>query len=245
MDLTLFHIPFSPWSLKARFALAHHGLRTNEREYKPLFDEPAMRFRLRKARGRISVPVLLTPDGAVTDSWEIALYADRVGSGPPLIPAAERAQIANWNAASERLLNAGRARSMVRATGDPEAIREALPAPIRNLDALAVPVGRVGVRLFNRKYGIREGDLELHASAMRLELDHLQQALAGRSYVLGDFSYADVTMAFALQVIDPLPATPMAPAARRASTDDELRRSYAELLSWRDRVHARHRLLPS
>jgi glutathione S-transferase len=244
MALTLFYIPFSPWSLKARFALAHHGVSATEREYKPLFDEPAMRVRLRKARGRISVPVLLTPDGPLTDSWEIVLYADRVGRGPPLIPAAEQARISEFNAASERLLNAGRARSMVRAVRDPEAIREALPGPIRD-SGFAIPVGRAGARLFNRKYGIHERDLELHASAMRLELDHLQKSLAGRRYLLGDFTYADVTMALGLQVVDPLPGTPMAPAARRVAKDTELSEQYAELLRWRDEIHARHALLPS
>jgi glutathione S-transferase len=244
MDLTLFYIPFSPWSLKARFALAHHGLRAAEREYKALFDEPAMRVRLRKARGRISVPVLLTPDGPLTDSWEIALYADRVGSGTCLIPQEKRTRIAEFNAASERLLNAGRARSMVRAVEDPEVIREALPAPIRD-SGLAIPVGRVGARLFNRKYGIHQRDLELHASAMRLELEHLRKLLAGRSYLLGDFSYADVTMAFGLQVVDPLPGTPLAPAARRVAKDPELSDEYADLLRWRDAIQARHALLPS
>ncbi len=246
MELTLFYIPFSPWSLKARFALAHHGLHPAEREYKPIFDEIPMRVRLRKPRGRISVPVLLTPDGPYTDSWEITRYADRVGSGAPLIPAAEQTRIAEWNEASERLLNAGRARGMVRVLGAPEAIRESLPAPIRDVEALAGAVGRVGVRVFNRKYGIRAQDLSLHETAMRLELDNLRKTLSdGRSYVLGEFTYADVTIALGLQVIKPLPETPMAPAARRAATDEELCESYADLLRWRDALHARHRLLPS
>jgi glutathione S-transferase len=242
MDLTLYYIPFSPWSLKARFALAHHGLRASEREYKPLFDEPALRVRLRKARGRISVPVLLTPDGPLLDSWEIALYADRVGNGTPLIPGAERARISDFNAASERLLSAGRARSMLRAVEDPEAIREALPGPIRD-SRLAIPVGRLGARLFNKKYGIHERDLELHASAMRLELDHLEKSLRGRSYLLGDFSYADVTMAFGLQVVDPLPGTPLSSAMRRVAKDPELCDRYSDLLRWRDGIQARHGLL--
>jgi glutathione S-transferase len=260
MERTLFYIPFSPWSLKARFALAHHGLRVTEREYAPLFDELPMRVRLKKPRGRISVPVLLTPEGPLTDSWEIALYADRVGSGAPLMPSAERTNIADWNAASERLLNAGRARSMLRAVNTPAAIREALPRPLRNAvgqsgrkpapahlaDALALLVGRVGVRVFNRKYGIREEDSSLHQKAMRLELDHLRKALAGgRPYLLDQFSYADVTMALGLQVLDPLPETPLAPEARQVGTDHELSESYSDLLRWRDSIHARHRLVAS
>jgi hypothetical protein len=37
----------------------------------------------------------------------------------------------------------------------------------------------------------------------------------------------------------------MAPAARRVATDPELSAEYAELLRWRDEIHARHGLLPS
>jgi glutathione S-transferase len=244
-SLTLFHIPFSPWSLKARFALAHHGIKVKTRVYAPVLDELGMRLRLRKARGRITVPVLFTPEGVLTDSWQIANYAERVGSGSPLIPPADLEGVAAWNSASERLLAAGRARGMVRATRDFDAVVESLPPGVRKFSFVASPVGKVGVRLFNRKYGIRRDDVLLHESTVRLELGHLRRALAdGRRYLLGDFSYADVAMALSLQVIDPLPESPMGPAMRAAATDDVIKAGYADLLRWRDSVHAAHPLLP-
>jgi glutathione S-transferase len=243
-NLTLFYIPFSPWSLKARFVLHHHGIGVDARVYAPVLDELRMRVRLRKPRGRITVPVLFTPEGTLTDSWQIANYAERVGKGTPLLPAAGLSEIEAWNSASERLLSAGRARSMVRATGDLDAVIETLPEPVKKYAFVAAPVGRVGVRLFNRKYGIRANDVLLHESTMRLELDHLRQALAGgRRYLLGAFSYADVTMALALQVLEPLPETPLGPRSRAAGTDDVLKRSYADLLRWRDDIHTAHRLV--
>ena len=242
--LTLFHIPFSPWSLKARFALAHHGVTVDTRVYAPVLDELRMRVLLRKVRGRITVPVLFTPEEVLTDSWQIASYAERVGNGSPLMPPADLESVAAWNSASERLLAAGRARAMVRA--DLDAVIEALPEPVRKYSFVATPVGKVGVRLFNRKYGIRRDDVLLHESTMRLELDHLRQALAdGRRYLLGEFSYADVAMALALQVLEPLPESPMGPASRAAATDDVIKASYADLLRWRDGVNAAHPLLPS
>ncbi len=245
-NLTLFHIPFSPWSLKARFALDHHGVRVDARAYAPVLDELRMRVLLRKARGRITVPVLFTPEGVLTDSWQIANYAESVGTGAPLLPPARLDEIEAWNRASERLLSAGRARSMVRAIGDFDAVVEALPDAVKKYPFVASPAGKIGVRMFNRKYGIRATDVLLHESTMRLELSHLRQALAdGRRYLLGEFSYADVAMALALQLLEPLPESPMGPASRAAATDDVLRASYGDLLRWRDRIHAVHRLLPS
>jgi glutathione S-transferase len=244
--LMLFHIPFSPWSLKARFVLRHHGIEVNARVYAPVLDELRMRVRLRKPRGRITVPLLFTPEGVLTDSWEIANYAERVGSGSPLLPQTERDQIEAWNSASERLLSAGRARAMVRATADVDAIVETLPDPVKKYPFVASPVGKVGLRMFNRKYGIRPEDVLLHESTMRLELDHLRQALAdGRRYLLGVFSYADVTMALALQVLEPLPESPLGPRSRIVGTDTVLKSSYGDLLRWRDDVHAAHQLLLS
>ena len=124
MDLTLYYMPFSPWSHKARCALAHHALAPKPHLYAPLFGEPALRLKLRKLRGRVSVPVLFTPDGALTDSWQIALYADRVGSGTPLIPHAKQGEVADWNAASERMLSAARSCAMLRVLETPAAVLE-------------------------------------------------------------------------------------------------------------------------
>ena len=244
--LTLYYIPFSPWSLKARFALRHHGVGVESRVYNPVLDELSMRLRLRKARGRLTVPVLFTPEEVLTDSWQIATYAERIGSGTPLFPASKLEEIKAWNSASERLLSAGRARAMVRATHDPDAIVETLPESVRRYPFVAAPVGKLGIRLFNLKYGIRPDDLLLHESTLRLELDHLRRTLSdGRRYLLREFSYADVTMALALQLLEPLPETPMGPRSRAVGTDDVVKASYGDLLRWRDAVHAAHQLLPS
>src|SRR5262245_2523414 len=141
MALTFYCIRYSPWSLKARFALQHHGIDVDTREYNPILDEIGMRLRLRKMGGRITVPILMTPHGSLTDSWDIASVADRIGKAEPLIPREKTEAIAEWNRRSERLLSAGRARSIVRAQDDMEAIVEALPPAIQRRPALAQPLG--------------------------------------------------------------------------------------------------------
>src|SRR5688572_19507793 len=120
MKFTLHYIPFSPWSLKARFALRHHGIEVRGRVYTPLIDELGLRVRLRKLGGRVTVPILFTPHGVLTDSWAIASFADRIGKGASLMPRGKEDLLEKWNAASERLMNSGRARSIVRASRDTE-----------------------------------------------------------------------------------------------------------------------------
>jgi len=239
MPLTLYYLPYSPWSIKARCALRHHAVAVREREYTPVLGEPALRLRLRKFGGRVSVPVLFTPAGVLTDSWEIALFADRVGSGAALIPNEKRALIAEWNAASERLLSAARSCAMLRVLHAPQAALESLPAPVARL--LGERGGVLAVRVFNAKYAIRpEQQADYHAQ-VRQELSRLRQALAGgRRYLLDQLSYADFAMAVGIACLLPLPSAPMGPTMRHASTDEVLAAEFADLIGWRDALHAEH-----
>jgi glutathione S-transferase len=242
-SLTLWHIPYSPWSLKARAALRHHGIEVALRLHAPLVNELALRLKLGKLfGGRVTVPVLFTPEGPVLDSFSIAEYADRVGSGTPLIDAPRAVQVRVWNTCSERLMSAGRARSMLRALASPQALRETMPPALR---ALPLPLMLGSVRTFNLKYGIRSDAAAANLAIMREELERLREALAGgRDYLLGStLSYADLAMALALQLVLPLPGTPLGPASLITSTEPELAGEYADVLAWRDRLHARHPLL--
>jgi glutathione S-transferase len=240
MPLTLHHLPYSPWSIKARCALRHHGIAVRELEYIPVLGEPALRLRLRKLSGRVTVPVLFTPDGALTDSWQIALFAERVGSGTALIPNEQRAAIAEWNEASERLLGAARSCAMLRVVHAPEAALESLPAPLAGL--LGKRGAGLAVRAFNAKYSIRlEQQADYHAQ-VREELSRVRQALAGgRRFLLDQLSYADFAMAVGIGCLRPLPSTPMGPAMRLASTDEALAAEFPDLIAWRDALHAEHR----
>jgi glutathione S-transferase len=151
--------------------------------------------------------------------------------------------ISEWNARSERLLDAGRALATRRTADDPEAQAEALPDFVPAVARrLARPVTAAGVEYFYRKYGAATGTEAERTEAIRNELVALRSALAGGETLLGEFGYADVAMAVALQFVQPVegyrPA--MKPATRRTFTQPELAREFADLLAWRDAVFARH-----
>ncbi|MFM2417082.1 MAG: hypothetical protein RL385_1805 [Pseudomonadota bacterium] len=239
----LYYLPVSPWSLKARCALRLRRVQVEERVYVPLVGEPALRLRMARFSGRVTVPVLFTDEGVLSDSFDIARYAERRGEGPSLITPAHAAAVEAFNASSERLLSAGRVCSMLHVAANPAAALESLPRTTGKL--LGSRGARAAVSAFNAKYGIVHGG-EISATAnMRHELLGLRAALSdGRTYLLGDFSYADVAMGLALQLVSPLPDSPMEAASQRAATHEALAAEFTDLLAWRDAVHASRGLLP-
>jgi glutathione S-transferase len=245
--IELVAIPYSPWSEKARWALDHHGVRYEEQEYLPMLGEPALRKRLGQWRGKISVPVLITANRVIRDSFQIAEYSEEIGSNPvALFPAEGAAAIAGWNEQSETALQAGRAMVSQRVLDDPEAKREAMPSMPKALTSvLMTPVTALGVAYLQRKYKYSAG-LEDHRTALRQVLSNLRDSLAdGRPFVLGqNFSYADICMASALQSVRPVTDEflKLGPATRRSWTDEELAEEFASLLDWRDQIYETHRL---
>jgi len=77
MTPTLWSLSYSPWSDRARWALAHCGVEYVRHPYQPLLGEPAMRLRTGNWSRPVSVPVMLTEGGVLTDSLDISRYADR------------------------------------------------------------------------------------------------------------------------------------------------------------------------
>jgi glutathione S-transferase len=234
---------FAPWSEKARWALDHHHVAYTYREYVPVLSEPWLRWRLGRFSGRVSVPVLIADDGVHADSFAIARHAERVGTGSPLMAPERLAEIEAWNGRSETALWAGRIRVVVRMDEVPGAKTEALPPEIPA--ALRPAFGAVtGLTLgFLRwKYGFGR-DVEAGERAMRDVLEDVRAALAGRPYLLEQFSYADVAMAVVLQMIAPVADRwiALAPAIRTVWSNETLARSFADLIEWRDGLYARHR----
>src|SRR5579862_2703814 len=106
----LLGLPFSPWSEKARWALDVRRVPYTYRVYQPIVGEPALRMKVGRLRGKVTVPVLTTDDGTVlADSAAIARWADGRGEGAPLFPAEHAAAIARFIDLSERALDAARA----------------------------------------------------------------------------------------------------------------------------------------
>jgi glutathione S-transferase len=238
-------IPFSPWSEKARWALDHHHVDYREAPFMPVFGEFALRLRMRKPFGRITVPTLQHGRLWLTDSFEIARYSDEIGDGPALFPTDRIAEISAWNQRSEAALAAGRAILMQGWASTPELATAALPPGLPPaLKGLLEPFGRRRLDAFMAKYDIREGD-DSYQTALAAELDELEKALSERRYLIGDsFTYADITMALTLQQVapvDPSYIVRMSGLGPAGMNIDTFTTRYAALIAWRDDLYARHR----
>jgi glutathione S-transferase len=98
------------------------------------------------------------------------------------------------------------------------------------------PLAHLGAAFVARKYDAR-GDAE----RVDAVLARLRDALGGREYLLDRFTYADMTMAVALQSIKAPDALKLGPATRATWTDPVRAQRDADLLAWRDAIYRKHR----
>jgi glutathione S-transferase len=250
--MKLVHIPYSPWSEKARWALDARGIAYDAQTYQPLIGEPALRWMLGRWRGPVSVPVLRLDDRTLADSLEIARFADTQGSGRRLFPAGREQLVDAYSALSERGLAAGRALSLPRMLLDREALLEMIPRPLRKpLGPLAPRIAAAGIRRTLRKYGGDRGGADVHEGTIGDVLDRLRADLGASANngeprtLLGELSYADIAMAQVLAFVDP-PRTGLriGNGSRRSFHDRRLAALYPDLLAWRDALYARYRGKP-
>jgi glutathione S-transferase len=242
--LRLYSLHVSPWSERARWILQHHGLAFRKIEHVPLLGE----WRLRQVHGhpsaRVTVPVLIADGQALTNSWDIALYAERVGRGAQLIPEELEGDVRRWHDLAERAMSEGRRLILARLLASDAALRETLPPPLPRLARrLLLPVARRVTRWFARKYELDLAATAGAADALRESLDALRTALVRSDYVLGRFTYADIIAASLLQAVVPVADRylPLGPATRQVWTQPELAAAYPDLVAWRDRLYERHR----
>jgi glutathione S-transferase len=235
----------SPWSERAKWALDHHGLAYETTDHTPFLGE----LRLRRIAGgggkkRVTTPVLVDDGQVITESWDIAAHADRVGKGSTLIPADQETEIRRWNGVAEEAMRAGRALLIPRIRASGGALDSTLPPLFpRWIRPALRPITRYATDWFTRKYDLRFDEAPAHLAKLRSALDTLRAALAKSSYLLGRFSYADIVMAVLLQNVTPVADRffPLEPPMRAAWTRDDLAADYADLLAWRDQLYEQHR----
>lgn len=236
--VTLVGLHYSPWTQRAQWALDHHGIRHAFEPYLPVVGEPLLRLRTRKLGGRVSVPVLITPHGAVFDSIAIARHADGIGRGPKLHDGHEAA-VARWTAIGERALEAARGLVLRAIDRSPLAQEESVSLPMPR--ALKGPTARFGTFMLGRKYDAHASEAEAEARVA----DALEQLRAGLSggYLDGSFSLADIVMAGVVQAIAPVSDrfVRLAPGTREAWTRPALAARFADLVAWRDELYEKHR----
>jgi len=247
--IELIGLSYSPWTEKARWALDHHQLLYRYREHTMIFGMPLLRWRLRRLTGDITVPALI--DGTVRpvrrlmDSWEIALHADRIGQSKKLFPESQMKELARWNELSEKGLSAGRALLCARMHDDPEALREALPPYVpKFMRRPLLVVARIGLNYVVREFAVKEKSLSEHEADLGEVIRSLRKSLSkGKTYLLEEFTYADIAMAAMFQFVNPVSEDyrPLGPATRRCFRHEKLSSEIADLLEWRDRIYRQHR----
>jgi glutathione S-transferase len=215
---TLVGISYSPWSEKAKWGLQLSGLTFRYQEYLPMLGEPALRVRLRRPRGKVTVPILFTEDGPLGDSLAIVEWASAHAPNAIISPE-HRDAIIGWNALSERALALGRERTTMHVARDPEALVESVPGFMGKLGPVSRAIGKAGARYLERKYAFSAQDDSARIAELREILTTLRAALAGGDYLIGgELTYADVTMAVGLQFVSPPERNRLYAAHRRPTT---------------------------
>jgi glutathione S-transferase len=244
----LLGLPYSPWSEKARWALEARGIPYTPKLYAPLLGEPALRMKLGKWSGNVSVPVLTTDEGkAIADSANIARWANAHGHGPSLFPPADEARIAHYIEESERGLAAGRVLGLMRVLADKEAQVELTPKPLRSMP-LASAITALGVARTLRKYGQSPKDHDAAQATLIDCLEGLRRDLAASpnpgapKTLLREFTFADIAMAQVLVFVSP-PAfgVRIGHANRRSFSDEQMKERFPDLLAWRDALYETYR----
>ncbi len=241
----LLHIPYSPWSEKARWALDLSGLAHTRRRYQPLLGELELRVVLRRPVGVVSVPLFRDGATVLSDSFDIARHAAQHGAAA-LFPKGREAEVARYNALSERGLAAGRVLALSRMLASEQALLEMVPKALRKrLGKLALPIAAFGVRRTLRKYAPNAAALAEHERTLNEVLDGLRRDLAASdakpAALLGAFSYADVAMAQVLAFVSPPARLPVGKASRATFLDKTLAERHADLIAWRDALYEAHR----
>jgi glutathione S-transferase len=243
---TLYGLSQSPWTEKARWALDHHAIEYRYHEHVPVLGEVLLRIKARsRAPGtKASVPLLVDGDDVLLSSLAIARHADtRESTAESLFPKGLDAEIERWAELSDQMIGAGRSRVMVGLRANHEAQREALPPFIPGpLRGLMTPMAATAAAFLGSKYDVpRDPDAEADRT-LRPALDQVRAALGDRAHILERFTFADVAIASALQVLRPPTRAPIGPATREIWTNEPLARDYTDLLTWRDALYASHRI---
>ncbi|BDA49990.1 hypothetical protein COCOBI_15-1180 [Coccomyxa sp. Obi] len=202
----LINLEISPFSLRARWVLTYHGIPFRRWDYTPVIGETWMKAKAGKllSRDRVSAPVLLTPEGNIYDSFDIAKWADDHSMRPEatsLFPADKLDDIKGWNDASQAITSYGRTLAFKTALSSKEARLALVPPEVLKMPfghSIGSAVSAYMVRSMQKKYNDVDDKSSLEKALEVIE--HLRATLKanGGQYLLGKLSYADVVMAIAV-----------------------------------------------
>lgn len=235
----LFTIGYSPWSEKARWALDHHRIEFRERSrYIPGLSVPWLRLRYRMPES-MTMPLLVAGAERIFDSERIARWTDEHGAGSKLFPAEHFDEIEGWNATADEIADSGRAIFLTRLVEKPDARALVIPRWAARLPLVHRFV-RARSRAMLQKYGGALRSEPAHRERMKTGLQRIREALAGKRYLLGRFTFADIAVASAVHCLTPVrhARVPIAEGARQVWTIAELASEFEELIRFRDALYA-------
>lgn len=243
---TLYGLSQSPWTEKARWGLDHHSVAYRYHEHIPVLGEVFLRMkaRSRPSGTKASVPLLVDGDDAKCSSYAIARHADSIGRGESLFPTEKADLVTKWADASDVVIEAARVWVLEGLLSNRDAQLEALPPFIPGfLRPAMTPVAKSASWFLGSKYGVkREADARAAGDAkVRAVLDDVRSTLAGKPYLLGELTFADVAIAASLQALRPRKDKRLGPATREIWQNEALASDYGDLLEWRDAVYKKHR----
>lgn len=234
-------LDYSPWSEKARWALDWSGIGYENKAYTAMIGTPWLRYKTKQFTGPVGVPVLLDGKEVLTDSFDIAMYANSKSARQDkqtLFPCENIAR--EWNQLSETALSIGRYNCVVEQLGNKQAQIEILPPFIpQALKPYSTWLAKNGLKYHLKKYKATDEGFKNFRSI----LDKLRGALADSEYILDEFSYCDIAMALAIQYVKPIESKYSAPgpAVAECWANPALIDEYSDLVEWRDRLYDKHR----
>jgi len=240
---TLYGLRQSPWTERARWALDHHRVQYRYHEHVPMLGEVLLRLKAKPKPGqKASVPLLVDGDQVLGSSLDIARHADALGGSTPLFPAGRIDEVTRWADVSDRIIGVGRAQVLAGLRTSREAQREALPPFMPSLVRGALAPSAAAAALFiAKKHGVPGDPVEAAERTLRPALAEVRASLAGRTYLLDAFSFADVAIAASLRALRPEARAELGPATRAIWSNEAFAAEYADLLAWRDALYERHR----
>ena len=240
MNIRLFGIRYSPWTAQARWALDHHVIRYRYTEHIPMITNPLMRLAARRFTGKLSAPLLITPDRVYDDSWQIVTYADRTGHREKLIPLNMVDEMRSWHETCDIAHKANRIITSEATAHNEDAKRENLPDFFPEFSKnILTPLADLGIAYLGMKYDYRHSIIAEEKKKTREVLNKVRQALAGKKFIYDHFTYADITAAGTLNFVRPPNDryVQLKPAMREVFTQNDLATEFADLIEWRDKLY--------
>ncbi|MCB1201094.1 MAG: glutathione S-transferase family protein [Leptospiraceae bacterium] len=242
--LQLYGLHYSPWTEKARWALDVSNLSYEYIEYLPMLTTPILAIRTGNLFGKITVPLLFTDTGHVSESMPIAQYAAKRGRDS-LFPSGKDKEIKKWNDLSETALRAARAMVIEKTARSHGAKQEALPALTPDgLRPVLTPVAELGLWYLRWKHHTSVVPIHEQKIILRKTLDEIARHLKdGRKFILDEFSFADICVAVIIQSIAPVGDhfLPLDKFTRDVWSEPDLAKEYKPLVDWRDTIYGNHR----